>query len=177
MDDLDGSKVDFEGFRLKFATALGLFAMQFAYLERDVNTTIHTMLGLGKNEGSALTTAINSFALRLDILRTLVEQLKPQAEIAEKLLAALDDAEELNGVRNSYLHEPWNSPWTLLSDPDIRFQKIRHRRNRRKQIYEWKAINVTIPEIEGQTAACLATCVAFSQTISDLRGKHPKKIV
>lgn len=164
--------------RPRFATALGWFSIRFAEMEARIDSTIHAMLGLGTFEGRALTGSINSFALRLEILRTLVLNLETTVEISTAIDDAIDKAEVLNGDRNAYLHEPWGAMGQDSPMGEIHYQKVRLRRDGRKGVFEWKHRNVTVKEVQTRTRQCRAlakSLAALQPAIRDARAKAKAK--
>lgn len=119
------------GSEMTFATAIGQFAMRFAVLEFQINEAIRLLLKLGEEPGQVLTSAIQSFSLRLDILLALLDGLKTPPFAEEGLRKGVAEARRLNGVRNALLHDRWTG---IIHDEDgTGFQKKRYVKEKRKR--------------------------------------------
>lgn len=134
-----------------FATAVGQFAMRFAVFEHSINEAIREMLALEEAPGGILTSAIQSFSLRLDILEALLDGLPLDAKCEKELRHAVKQARELNGVRNSLLHDRWTSIFMVGGLPTT-FKKKRFvkegSKGRKRGLPPFKSQNLEFSEAE-----------------------------
>lgn len=168
------------GSEMAFATAIGQFTMRFATLEYQINEAIRLLLGLGKEPGHVLTSAIQSFSLRLDILEALLDGLKTPPFAEEGLRKAASEARRLNGIRNSLLHDNWSA--ISVAGEGTSFQKKRYvkesQKNRKKGLPPFKSQDVQFNQAQVRQHAleCWREARAANPFLNLLKSKISEKL-
>jgi hypothetical protein len=129
---------------------------------------IHELLGLSRETGTAVTSAIMNFSVRLEILYRLASDLPLKKLHRSVILKAVDDAVELNSYRNWLFHSPWVPSargWSrYFGIPDTHDGEFVHTKERmwgkKGKLRQWQRKDFKASEINTQ-----------SEYISKVRGR------
>ena len=150
---------DHKDARKRLSNAIGVFCIEFAFLEKYINWGIEVLLPLhSKKKADLLLGPIRSVDTRLDILESLVNGIKMDLAIRVELLSFIKSCRELNTYRNWLLHGQW-SGWHPMDDSWTKFGT----ETKKKFKYKWKSFNAK--EIEVEAAKCIPLVVNFMKAM------------
>lgn len=144
--------------RTELASALGMFAIEFATMEHWFDEAIRHLLGLDRMPGAMLTGAILNVSTRLDIFEALANELPMDDDIRKDLIAQHKKIGRLNSQRNWLLHNQWVGTSIKSDDPIERHYKGKIDRRDRK----WKSRGFSIAEIEQLSNECREVVRGFA---------------
>jgi hypothetical protein len=155
----------------ELALSLGRFAIEFAEMEDALNRTIHEILGLQENTGYALTSAIFNVSTRLDILESLVAQIRLLDGHQEIIQAAVDEAFKINSKRNWFLHDAWAGTMTLPGNGEApRFRKRRMRPKGSGRAWQMEAFSA--PDVDEARKQCERVSAALEPIVDTMKNER-----
>jgi hypothetical protein len=150
-------KAFFDGLKRDLAEAVGFFSIEFAELEACLDNTIHELLSLEPDTGTALTSAIRNLSTRLDILESLARELEIADEHRKPLQTAIEKTIGLSSYRNWLLHDRWTGSGVLLAgDGPKTPQHSKQRMRKSGKTYKWQTEQFTVEAIKSRTDECKA---------------------